>query len=404
MKCVKKYPQSVYSRRLLGVVLLTMSFAVAQAQSSFEAWKNQFYQTAAASGVSQRQLDKLLQMTPYQKAVENDNNQAEFKKFLWDYLKTAVSQNRINSGRAKFHANQTLLNNVSARTGVSPQIITAIWGIETGYGSFTGNVPVMRSMATLAYDGRRRDFFEAELLAALKLIDRGDIPNFQVKGSWAGGLGMAQFIPSSYVRYGVDYNGDGHVNLWQTGDALASIGNYLSASGWRAGYRWGREVNVVRGFDYLHANSKQRKSLSEWSRLGVTDVYGNPLPVESIQARLFIPAGKNGPKFLLYKNFDVIKRYNNSDSYALAVSLLSDRIAGKPDLVTAWPTNAKRLTANDIRIVQQALDAYGFNVGKIDGIFGSGTRRALQEYQAANGMAADGFLTVALYRELITNR
>lgn len=390
---------------LLGAISLFSSIAWAETEVfTFEDWKAQFYQTAVSHGISEPQLAQLLTLTPYEKAISHDQSQAEFKKFLWQYLATAVSAERIRTGQEKFMANQELLNRVAKTTGVSPQIITAIWGIETRYGGYTGKVPVMRAMATLAYEGRRKQFFENELLTALKLIDHGDIPSFDVKGSWAGGLGMPQFIPSSYQRYGVDDNGDGVVNLWQTADALASIGHYLSQSGWQADYRWGREVTLVDGFDYLLANGKDKKTLSEWQALGVRDINGMDLPSDNIAARLYVPAGQFGPKFLLYKNFDVIKRYNNSNSYALAVSLLSDRIMGDTGLRTPWPTNAKKVTVNDVKIVQTALNAYGFHAGKVDGIFGGGTRRALQAYQAAKGLVADGFLTTDLYRELITNR
>ncbi len=374
------------------------------AQSTFEEWKTDFYLKAANAGVSQTQLSQILELEPYQRAIKSDKNQAEFKKFLWDYLSSAVSYKRVLIGQQKFSYNENLLFDVQQRTGVSPYIIAAIWGVETSYGSYTGNVPVLRSMATLAYEGRRRQFFEEELLAILELIDNGDIADFSVKGSWAGGLGMGQFIPTSYLKYGVDYDGDGRVNLWQEEDALASIGNYLSNFGWVSGQAWGQEVTLLQGFNYLQANTKEKKALSEWNDLGVRDRYGNTLTNNSTMARLFVPAGKFGPKFLLYQNFDVIKRYNNSDSYALAVSLLSERISGEGGLVAPWPQNAKKTTANDIKIVQTALNSYGFDAGKVDGVFGNGTRRALQHYQASKGLVADGFLTVELYRDLITNR
>ncbi len=397
------YSTPLGRKLLLGAIGLFSSMLWAENFSSFADWKTQFHQTAANHNISESQLAKLLALTPYEKAISSDKSQAEFKKFLWDYLSSAVSAERIAAGQAKLSTNQTVLDKVTRQTGVPQQIITAIWGIETGYGSHTGNVPVIRAMATLAYEGRRKAFFEKELLIALQLIDHGDIPDFNIKGSWAGGLGMPQFIPSSYQRYGVDYNGDGVVNLWQTGDALASIGNYLLKFGWQSGYTWGQEVTLVQGFDYLHANA-EHKSLSQWQALGVRDINGTDLPDRPIAARLYVPAGQYGPKFLLYPNFAVIKRYNNSDSYALAVSLLSDRLIGKPGLQTAWPDNAKKMTANDVKIIQTALNAYGFNAGKVDGIFGNGTRRALQAYQAANGLVADGFLTVDLYREIITHR
>lgn len=372
------------------------------AAETFAQWKDSFARKAQAADISPTLLAQFQQITPYQAAISNDSNQAEFKKFLWEYIASAVSASRVSNGRKKFTANQSLLNNISKQSGVAPQIIVAIWGMETAYGSFTGDVPVMRAMATLAYEGRRRSFFEHELLQAMQLMQSRDLPDFNVLGSWAGGLGMTQFIPSSYNRYGIDYNGDGVRNLWQTPDALASTANYLAQMGWRAGYRWGREVLLPNNFDYRLANdSGNWLALGDWGALGISDIYGQALPDADIVARLLVPAGQFGPKFLLYKNFDVIKRYNNSDAYALAVSLLSDQIIGKPGLRTPWPTNAKKLSKSDIKNLQQVLNAHGFDAGTVDGIFGNGTRRALQQYQAAKGLVADGFLSTDLYRLLI---
>ncbi len=386
-----------------AILTLSLLFASA-AHANFEAWKQQFAQKALSSGISENVTQQFLQTAvPYEKAISSDRSQAEFKKQLWEYLRSAVSPARVRGGKQHFNAQAALLNQVSQQTGVSPQIITAIWGMESGFGGFTGNVPLVSSLSTLAYKGRRARFFEGELLALLQLIDRGDVPNIHVQGSWAGGMGMTQFIPTTYLQHAQDFNGDGKRNLWGKSDALASTGHYLQAMGWQAGYRWGREVQLPTGFDYLLANDKQlKKPLSEWRALGVSDAYGNPLADNDTAARLFVPAGQFGPKFLLYDNFDVIKRYNNSDAYALGVALLSDRIAGNGGLQTPWPNNAKPMTRNDIKIVQTALNAYGFDAGKVDGIFGNGTRRALQAYQAANCWVADGFMTVDLYRKLIT--
>ncbi len=389
---------------LVFVLLLSSGGRLAVAES-FAEWKADFIQRAKSQGVSPDLLSRFQAIAPYPKAVSSDKNQAEFKKFLWDYLKSALSASRIATGQRKFKNNQALFQRIGLSSGVSPQIIAAIWGMETSYGYSTGSVPVMRSMATLAHEGRRRAFFENELLTALQLIEQGDLPDLQILGSWAGGLGMTQFIPSSYQKYAVDYNGDGVRNLWQTADALASTANYLVKMGWQAGYRWGREVAVINDFDYSLANQrKDWKPLSTWKALGVTGTDGTPLPDDAVVARLLVPAGQFGPKFLLYKNFDIIKRYNNSDAYALGVALLSERIAGHPGLQTSWPTNAKKMTANDVKIVQTALNAYGYNAGRVDGVFGNATRNALQAYQAANGLVADGFLTVDLYRRLITER
>ena len=395
----------VIQKHIKGFLLLWGAWgffsSVCWADVSFEDWKHQFYEKAAAQGISAVQLSRFLQIKPYETAVKNDKNQAEFKKFLGDYLDSVVSTVRVVLGRGNFSNNEQLLNRISILTGVPPEIIVAIWGVETRYGVFTGKTPVMRALATLAYEGRRQDFFERELLALLKLIDNGDISSFDIKGSWAGGLGMPQFIPSSYLHHGVDYNNDGLVNLWHPEDALASIGNYLSNVGWQKDMGWGREVTLIDAFDYFLANDKVLRDLGTWQKLGVRNIAGQALSNSDIHARLFVPAGQFGPKFLLYENFDVIKRYNNSDAYALAVGLLSNRIIGKKGVVMPWPDNAKRATVNDMKMVQTALNAHGFDVGKIDGVFGSGTRRALQAYQLAKGSVADGFLTIALYRELV---
>ncbi len=391
-------------KKYLTLALTLMLAFSASAQADFEAWKQQFAAKAASRGVSAPVVAQFLQTArPYEKAIRSDRSQAEFKKHLWDYLRSAVSASRISGGKKHFATQYPLLKQVASQTGVAPQIITAIWGMETSYGGYTGKVPLVSSLATLAYKGRRAQFFEAELLALLKLIDSGDVAGINVRGSWAGGMGMTQFIPSTYTRYAVDFNGDGHRNLWQKADALASTGHYLQQMGWQAGRSWGREVRLPNGFNYLLANDKRvRKTLAQWSALGLTTSSGQPLPREAATARLFVPAGQFGPKFLLYPNFDVIKKYNNSDAYALGVALLSERIAGRNGLKTPWPTNAKKMTSNDIKLVQTVLNSYGFNAGKIDGVLGNGTRRALQAYQFANCLVADGFMNAALYRKLVT--
>lgn len=386
-------------------LLATTAIATAQDAGGFSRWKDGFLQRAAGTGISSHLLtDFNRQVNFYPDAIRSDKTQSEFKKFLWEYLNTAVSQSRVANGQQKYREYGQTLANVSRSSGVPAQIITAIWGMESSYGSYTGEVPIFSSMATLAYEGRRRAFFEDELLAALRLVSQGDLPSLSVKGSWAGGLGMTQFIPTTYARYAVDYNGDGRRNLWQVGDAVASTANYLSQMGWQAGYRWGREVNLPGHFDYFLANDKKRwKSLSEWSRLGVRGALGEQLPDDSVVARLFVPAGQYGPKFLLYKNFDVIKKYNNSDAYALGVALLSEKIAGRAGLYARWPSNAKKLRNSDIKRLQAALNRQGFDAGSVDGVFGNGTRRAVQSYQAVNDMVADGFLSEGLYQQIIQN-
>lgn len=388
---------------LMGLsCLVCLPLTQAQDAAGFEQWKDDFVAQASAAGISLKLLSDFQQTVQfYPQALNSDKSQSEFKKFLWDYLNSAVSATRVQQGQKKYAENQALLQQITQQTGVSAATIVAIWGMESSYGQFTGNVPVMSSMATLAYEGRRQHFFEKELIAALQLYEQGDILSLSVKGSWAGGLGMTQFIPTTYQRYAIDFNADGRRDLWQVADALASTGNYLSQMGWVEGYRWGREVSLSANFDYRLANDKTLwLSLSDWGQRGIKDAYGHPLAAEDIQARLFVPAGQYGPKFLLYKNFDVIKRYNNSDAYALGVALLSEQIAGRAGLVGQWPSNAKRLRKDDIKAIQWILNQRGYSAGVVDGIFGNVTRRALQSYQAANGQVADGFLSVELFREL----
>lgn len=388
---------------ILAVISVAMlGQANAQHAQGFLRWKQDFLQRLESQRLPSRLLaDFRQQVNYYPEAIDSDRTQAEFSKFLWEYLASAVSTSRVVNGQENYQQYAQLLAQVAKQTGVPAQIMVAIWGMETSYGHYTGEVPVFASMATLAYEGRRRAFFEAELIAALHLLNQGDLPSLSVKGSWAGGLGLTQFIPSAYTRYAVDYDGDGKRNLWQVGDALASTGNYLAQMGWTPGYRWGREVSLPKGFDYFLANDKNRwKSLSEWSALGVGDALGHALPDEPIPAKLFVPAGQFGPKFLLYKNFEVIKRYNNSDAYALGVALLSEQVAGRPGLVATWPKHAKRLSKSAIEMLQRQLNQQGFDAGPIDGLFGSATRRALQAYQAVNDQVADGFLTPALFEQI----
>lgn len=391
-------------KTLLSLCFVAGSFQVhADASHDFADFKQRFNQKAAQAGISAATRQAFLQTAqPYQPAVKSDQSQAEFKKQLWDYLNATVSNSRIQEGKrlAKNHAH--LLQAINKQTGVLPEVVLAIWGMESNFGSYTGKVPVVSALATLANQGRRQAFFEGELLALLKLIDNQDVPSINVQGSWAGGLGHTQFIPTTYSRYAVDFNRDGHRNLWQIPDALASTAHYLQAMGWQSGFTWGREVRLPADFNYLLANDKSMHPLSFWQAKGVRNLDGSALPNADIDARLFVPAGANGPQFLLYKNFDVIKRYNNADAYALAVLTLADKIRGKPGIITPWPTDAKRVTQNDIKIVQTALNAKGYDAGSVDGVWGQKTTRALQQFQHDNGLIADGFLTVSLYRQLIT--
>lgn len=369
---------------------------------SWEDWKVEFYQKASNAGVSKPVLTQFLEKAePNENVISYDQSQAEYRKFIWEYLDSAVSAKRVSNGRAKFSAKQNWLQNNTAFSNDS-QYLVAIWGMETSYGNNTGNTALVNALATLTYDGRRQSFFEEELITLLKLIDNGDVP-FTVTGSWAGGMGHTQFIPTTYQNYAVDVNADGKRNLWDENEALASAANYLLAMGWTPGLPWGFEVSLSPQFNYLLANNDDPQTLTEWRDLGVKLANGNALPAITASAKLFVPAGAGGPKFLTTANFDVIKKYNNSDLYALSVARLADGIAGRDTaFASAWPSDAKRLNSDDIKQLQMILNQQGFEAGEIDGIFGKGTRRALQRYQNAKQMVADGYLSESLFEEIIS--
>ncbi len=386
-----KYP-------LFVLALLTLSPSFGE---SWQDWKVEFYQKAAVKGISAPLLSQFLERASLnEKVIGYDQSQAEFKKFIWEYLDSAVSDSRVSNGRSKYQQKKQF---IATQTPFHSdgQILVAIWGMETSFGRNTGSSNLINALSTLSYEGRRRAFFEDELLTLLELIDRQDV-SFDVKGSWAGGMGHTQFIPSSYQRYAVDVNGDGHRDLWNEEEALASTANYLIKRGWEVGLPWGYEVALPENFNYLLANNDEEKSIEDWQKSGVRLANGQALPASDADAKLFVPAGASGPKFLTTANFDVIKTYNNSDLYALSVALLGDRLANLSDgLIASWPNNAKRLKRDDIMKIQQILNQQGFDAGEVDGILGKGTRRAIQRYQSANGQVADGFLSQSLFEEII---
>lgn len=386
---------------IVGVIVTLSSSLSATDMSAFNAFKSEIYLKAIDQGVSEQVLnDFISNVQPYQKAVESDRNQAEFKKFLWEYLDGALSTARVENGQQAYQRNATMLAQIESQYGVPARVLTAIWGMETAYGGYKGKVPIANAMTTLAVDGRRKAFFEKQLFALLKLVDAGDVPYLNVEGSWAGGMGHTQFIPTTYLQFAVDGDGDGYRNLWTPIDALSSAANYLRASGWQYGEGWGVEVTLPDDFDYFLGDAKTRRSVQTWQSLGVMPVHSTGYQPTTL-ARLFVPAGSAGPKFLLFDNFKVIKRYNNSNSYALAVGLLSDRVARVAQVQGVWPNNAKKLRKSDVMLIQQVLLNKGFDPNGIDGIMGVGTQQAIRQYQQAVGMTPDGFLTNELFRQLV---
>lgn len=309
---------------------LTPMSVKAGTQDGFRTWLGSFQSKARNQGISQQTLNQAFNDSQFlPRVIELDRQQPESKITFSDYRKRVVSADRINTGREMMRRHRDILNKVSATYGVQPQYIVALWGIETSYGKITGNFDVVDSLATLAYEGRRRDFFADELMNALKIIDQGHISAQSMKGSWAGAMGQSQFMPSSFLAYAVDFNGDGKKDIWNTQeDVFASAANYLAKSGWNGDQRWGRQVRVPASFGENMIDRNNKRPLAEWARLGVTLPNGSPLPVvQGMSAGLVAPDGINGPVYLTYTNYDTIMKWNRSTYFATSVGLLADAIA-----------------------------------------------------------------------------
>lgn len=367
----------------------------------FADWLADFRRQARQEGIGEATLADALEGLRYRpRVIELDRSQPEFVRPLWQYLDSAVSVARVTTGRQRLDEHRATAREMEKRYGVPAEVIVAIWGIESNYGGNFGNFSTLEALATLAYEGRRRDFAREELLAALRILDAGDIAPERMIGSWAGAMGHTQFIPSSFEAYAVDGDGDGRRDIWGSiPDVMASTANYLDRANWQAGEPWGQEIRLPEGFDYAQAELATRRSSREWAEQGVQAVSGGPLP-PFVQASVIAPAGADGPAFLVGPNYRAILRYNNATSYALAVGTLADRIAGRDGVIQEWPRDEKPLTRSQVRDMQQELNARGFDVGVPDGIMGPNTRRGLRAYQQSIGVTPDGFATLALLERL----
>jgi membrane-bound lytic murein transglycosylase B len=355
-------------------------------------WINGFRGRARAAGIADTTLDRALGTARYLPAsIDRDRNQAEFVRSLGDYMASAASDARISTGQAKLRALAGLFDRIAASYGVEPHVVAAIWGMESNFGARRGDVPVISTLATLAYDGRRGAFFEDQLIAALAILQRGDTTADRMVGSWAGAMGHTQFIPTSYQAYAVDFTGDGRRDIWSEdpSDALASTAAYLRAFNWTTGQPWGAEVILPAGFDYSQTGRRVTRSPSAWARLGVVAATGGTMP-DFGDATISTPTGAGGPAFMLFRNYDVIARYNNAEAYILGVGHLSDRIKGLGPLRKAWPVEQNPLRAADRRELQQRLTAAGFNTGGVDGRIGPNSRAAIMAFQRSRGLVPDG--------------
>jgi len=367
------------------------------ASASFDIFLQRLWPQAQARGISRATFDLAFRnVTPDASIVALTKKQAEFSAPIWNYLENAVGGSRVQRGREAAAENASVLSQVEARYGVPKEVVLGVWGMETNYGSFKGNKDVIRSLATLASIRYRGDFFRDELLTALELIEKGYVERSELKGSWAGAMGHTQFMPSSYMKYAVDWTGNGHADIWtSSSDAIASTANYLKGYGWVPGLPWGMEVTLPEGFDHR----LDKASFSAFASAGIRRADGGRLP-SSGEGRLFYPAGHTGPVMLLTANFDVIKKYNSSDAYAMAVGHLGDRIAGRSAIQASWPIKAPRLDMAATRDLQNRLKAIGLYNHDADGRIGTGTREAVRRYQISSGEIADGYPTPALLAKL----
>ncbi|MBS0291586.1 MAG: lytic murein transglycosylase [Proteobacteria bacterium] len=369
--------------------------------AGFHAWLQSFASQALAAGIHRQTVDAMLAHAQWQpRVVELDRSQPEFTRTPWAYLDSAVSPQRVAQGREQRRLHAAALESAEQRYGVPASIITAIWGMESNYGRNFGSFSTIDALATLAYDGRRRDWARGELLAALRIVDRGDISADALVGSWAGAMGHTQFLPSVYLAYAVDADGDGRRDIWASvADVTASTANFLAQSGWQSGQPWGVEVQLPPGFDYARAELSVRQDSSVWAAEGVRGIGGAPLP-SLPAASILTPAGARGPAILVGPNFRTLLRYNNSVNYALAVGLLARQIDEGPGLSTPWPRDLTPLSRSETKTLQELLNARGFDAGTPDGVAGPTTRAGLRRFQRSQGLPADGYATPELLQML----
>lgn len=366
---------------------------------SFGDWKSDFINRTLSSAHPSHAVYELMNGASLNSQVISlDSRQAEFSKMPWSYIESAVTSGRVADGKAKLREYPSLLSRAQGQYGVPSEIMVAIWGIESSFGAAMGSTDLVDALSSLAFDGRRRGFAEGELVAMLQMIERGDVTRSELRGSWAGGMGHTQFIPSTWMRYGVDGNGDGHKNPWTISDALSSTAHYLGSSGWVSGVDAYYEVRLPAGFN--HQLLGQKQSLDAWKSMGLTSTTGEYFGGGAL-AELWLPAGVNGPALLLTPNFDVIKVYNNSSSYALAVATLAKRIGDNVGISSSWPRHEQPLSRHDVIRLQESLNAKGYASGKADGVAGANTQRAFARWQADNGRIPDGFITQNSVRGLI---
>jgi len=404
--CLRSRKASFYGV-VLGLGTIVFGFAQTTpvpvlGSTGINQWASTVWPAAKAKGISRKTFDQAFAgVTVNPDVLKAAEHQPEFVKPVWDYLDRALTQKRIDEGVELLRVYKDTLAKLEQRFGVDRHILVAIWGLESAYGTRMGELGVIRSLATLAYQGNRRKFGLQQLIAALKILERGDVPVNDFQGSWAGAMGQTQFIPTTYNAYAVDIDGDGRRNLWTSvPDALGSAANYLRASKWQKDAPAVIEVRLPKKFDFKNTGLKNMRTMAQWVKLGVGGAEGGRLKSGSRRAAVILPAGADGPAFMIFNNFRSILRYNNAVSYALAVSYLAKRFQGKGQIVTSWPLENLPLNKAESKELQRLLSSLGHRLGKIDGKVGTKTIKAIKAYQQATGLREDGYPSSALLDKL----
>ncbi|NRG18140.1 lytic murein transglycosylase [Rhizobiales bacterium] len=382
------------------VVLILMLGATGPQAAGFQSCIESLKAQAINAGVAPRIAQAALSNVAYdEKVIRFSRSQPEYKTPIWDYMAFLVDEKRISDGRKMLRKHGRTLKAVERAYGVDRHVVLAVWGVESDYGQETGDFFVPHSLANLACAGRRAKYFRSELFEALKIASRGDVALKDLNGSWAGAFGQTQFMPSTYRRLAVDFDGDKHADLVRSeADALASTANYLRSAGWRKGEAWGFEVRVPKGYQGP-SGRKRTASLSSWGKRGVTALNGKRVG-GGTKAALLLPAGRNGPAFLVFRNFNAIYSYNVAVSYALAISHLSDRLKGGGEFQTPWPTNDPGLSRAQRLQLQKLLLRAGYDIGEPDGKVGPATRAGIKQAEARFGMPQTGRPGTKIYRAL----
>ena len=372
-------------------------------EQPFQEWLAELRAEALDRGIRANTLDQVLSTVeePLERVLELDRSQPEFMQTFSGYMRNRISEARIERGRALLDEHRELFARIQREYDVQPHYLVSFWALESNFGDFTGGFSVVNALATLAYDPRRSGFFRGELLTALHIIDDGHIEAQRMSGSWAGAMGQCQFLPSTFARYGVDGDGDGRIDIWNSlPDIFASAANFLSQSGWKGDERWGREVILPDDFDFTLTGNNTRKTVTEWNAMGVRRADGSPLGTSDMEGTILLPAGAEGPAFIGYNNFRTTLVWNRSNFYAISVGHLADRFAGEGP-IRYMPENEERaLSRDEVIELQEILNALGMDAGTPDGILGSQTRNAVREFQASNGLPTDGHASFDLLATL----